>query len=95
MSGLYASPTKGKITYRVHQKGGTWLPEVVNLEDYAGNLGKPIDGLQMKTTEGTIYYRVHIKNGNWLSWVAKWDNTPEGYAGIYGKEIDAIQIYIK
>jgi len=95
VSGLYANTSKGKITYRVHQKGGSWLPEVVNLEDYAGNLGKPIDGLQMKATDGTIYYRVHLKNGAWLPWVAKWDNTSNGYAGIYGREIDAIQMYIK
>lgn len=95
ISGLYASPTSGRIVYRVHQKEGSWLPSVVNREDYAGNLGYPIDGLQMEYTLGTIYYRVHIKGGLWLAWVSKWDDTSDGYAGIFGKEIDAIQMYIK
>lgn len=95
ISGLYASPTSGRIVYRVHQKDGEWLPSVVNREDYAGNLGYPIDGLQMEYTLGKVYYRVHIKDGTWLPWVDKWDDTSDGYAGIYGKEIDAIQMYIK
>ena len=95
ISGLYASPSKGRIVYRVHQKAGSWLPSVVNREDYAGNLGYPIDGLQMESTVGTIYYRVHTKNGSWLPWVNKWDDTADGYAGIYGREIDAVQMYIK
>lgn len=33
-----------------------------------------------------------IKGEGWLSWVSKVDDTSNGYAGIYGKEIDAIQI---
>lgn len=95
ISGLYAKPSRGDVRYRAHQKGGGWLPIVKNFEDYAGNLGRPIDGIQMETTEGVIYYRAHIKGGKWLSWVNKWDDTANGYAGIYGKEIDAVQMYIK
>ena len=75
--------------YRVHDlKKNKWLPFVNGMEDYAGNLSNPIDGLQVKNAT----YRVHIKGGNWLSWVNKVDNTSSGYAGIYGNEIDAIQI---
>ncbi len=44
------------------------------------------------STTNEIEYRVHIKGGNWLSWVKKADNTNEGYAGIYGKSIDGIQV---
>lgn len=74
---------------RVHDmKKNTWLPWVENRNDYAGNLGNPIDGVQI---EG-VAYRVHLKNGGWLSWINRVDNTPNGYAGIYGREIDAIQI---
>ena len=61
---------------------------VIGRNDYAGNLDNPIDGVQIYG----VFYRVHLKNGPWLSWVSKVDETNNGYAGIYGKEIDAIQI---
>lgn len=74
---------------RVHDKvKNMWLPWVVNRQDYAGNLGNAIDGLQV---EG-VTYRVHLTNGPWLPWVNKVDDTANGYAGIYGREIDAVQI---
>jgi len=44
------------------------------------------------TKKENIEYRVHLKNGGWLPWVNKADNTNEGYAGIYGKSIDGIQV---
>ena len=91
----------GKLQYRVHTKGGKWLGWITDRnkdqygDDFAGILNKPIDGVQIKATKGTAVYRVHIKGGNWLSWVSKVDDSSNGYAGIYGKEIDAIQVYIK
>ncbi len=85
MGGIYLD----RYPIRVHDKNkGYWLPWVENRGDYAGNLGNEIDGVQI---EG-LKYRVHIKNGSWLSWVSKVDDTKDGYAGIYGKAIDAIQI---
>lgn len=39
-----------------------------------------------------IEYRVHLKGGTWLDWVSKADSTSEGYAGIWGKAIDGIQV---
>ncbi len=78
-----------KLKYRVHDKiKNKWLPFVEGRTNYAGNLGNTVDGIQIENAT----YRVHIKNGGWLSWVSKVDNTNNGYAGIYGKEIDAIQI---
>ena len=47
---------------------------------------------EIKSNNNDIQYRVHIKGGNWLEWVSKADNTNQGYAGIYGKTIDCIQI---
>lgn len=91
---IFINLTKGNIKYRVHQlKDNRWLPSVTNREDYAGNK-KSIDGIQIKSDNCKISYRVHLKKGGWLSWVSKWDNTNNGYAGIYGKEIDAIQIKV-
>ena len=77
------------LTYRVHDKvKNKWLPYITGSSDYAGNLPNDIDGVQIKNA----IYRVHIKNGEWLSWVSKVDDSSSGYAGIYGKVIDAVQI---
>ena len=74
---------------RVHDMvKGYWLPWVQNRNDYAGNLGNAIDGIQI---EG-VAYRAHITNGGWLPWVYKADDTADGYAGIYGQPIDALEI---
>lgn len=79
-----------QLTYRVHDKNkNKWLPYVTGRNDFAGNKTS-IDGVQIKGAT----YRVHIKGGNWLDWVSKVDDTNTGYAGIYGKEIDAIQIKV-
>ena len=72
-------------TYRVHQKGGKWLPWVINRNDYAGNLGKSIDAIQIK---GKTYRVYDNKKGKWLPWVTG----ENGYAGNFGNSIGAIQI---
>ena len=77
------------LEYRAHDKvKKKWLHWIAGDTDYAGNLPNDIDGLQIKNAT----YRVHIKGGGWLSWISKVDDTPQGYAGIYGKTIDAVQI---
>nr|DAT96331.1 MAG TPA: N-acetylmuramoyl-L-alanine amidase [Bacteriophage sp.] len=95
---VYASLSKGNITYKVHYKGGKWLPAVTNRKDYAGIFNKPIDGLMMKTDTGkTIHYQVHLRRKNkWLPYVTGFNENDNnnGYAGIIGQEIDAIKIYI-
>lgn len=76
-------------TYRVHDRvKGKWLPWITGATDYAGNLPDNIDGVQVKGAT----YRVHIRGGKWLEWVDKVDDTKNGYAGIIGETIDAIQI---
>ncbi|MCL2881830.1 MAG: hypothetical protein FWF45_02915, partial [Coriobacteriia bacterium] len=96
VDGVYASLSSGNIYYTAHQKGGYWLPEVKNRTGYAGNLTKPIDGLMVRTDTGrTIHYRVHLQGGAWLDYVSGYNaSTGSGYAGIIGKTIDAIQIYL-
>lgn len=95
--------SKGYCRYRVHRihldewdefKTGN---SVTDSKGYAGNGRDCIDGLQMeiRNVPGyNIVYRVHIINEDWLDWVTNYDSTPDGYAGIYGKLIDAIQIKI-
>lgn len=103
ISGFRANLNRGNIFYKVHTKNGRWLGEIKNREremgygdDFAGILGRPIDAIMIKSDVGTAKYRVHIINGNWLPWVSGYDmNDSEfGYAGIFGKEIDAIQVEI-
>lgn len=98
VSAVYASLSSGNITYAVHTKGGSWLPAVTNRSDYAGIYSKPIDGLMMKTDTGkTIHYRVHLKSSNtWLPYVTGYSTSDSnnGYAGVFGSEIDGIQVYL-
>ena len=95
---VYANLSSGNVTYQVHYKGGKWLSEVKNRADYAGIFNKPIDGLAMKTDTGkTIHYKVHLRRQNkWLPYVTGYNTSDSnnGYAGILGQEIDAIQVYI-
>ena len=97
---VYANLSSGNITYQVHSKNGKWYGEIKNREDYAGVFNKPIDALRMKidVPGKKLEYRVHIKGKNkWLGWVTGYDinDAKNGYAGILGYEIDAVQIRVK
>lgn len=82
------------VYYRVQTQKHGWLPEVKNLEDYAGWEDSPITGVAMKVDRGSIKYRVHVKGGNWLNWITKYDinDYKNGYAG-NNKPIDAVEVY--
>lgn len=87
---LSNSPTKNiDVTYQVYING-KWLPNVTNLNDYAGIFGKPIQAIYASLNEGSIRYRVHTINGTWLPWVTN----REDYAGIFGKNIDALEMQL-
>lgn len=101
MGGIRAKCVNGRIYMQTHIKGGKWLDTInsstyskgsKNGNSYSGLFGKAIDGVKIWSDYGYVEYRVHIKGGKWLPWVKKADNTADGYAGIYGKEIDAIQM---
>ena len=85
---------KVNVYYKVKTQKHGWLPEVKNLEDYAGWENSPITCLAVKVDKGSIKYRVHVKGGKWLGWITKYDinDFNYGYAG-NNKPIDAIQIY--
>ena len=82
------------VYYRVKTQKHNWLPEVKNLEDYAGYNNSAITDVAIKVDKGSIKYRVHVKGGNWLGWITDYNinNGKTGYAG-NGKPIDAIQVY--
>lgn len=89
----------GKLKYKAHIKGGKWLKEVTKWdntsEGYAGIKGKAIDAITISSEKGKLSYRVCLKDKTWLPWVTKYGTKKDDeYAGIYGKEIVAIQIKI-
>lgn len=102
---VYVSCNLGNVKYAVHCWGGDqyehhphneWLPEVKNREDYAGLFNQPIDAFILKS-DVPAKYRAHLrKGGHWLDWVktsdADYKDSMNGYAGIIGEPIDAIEI---
>ena len=82
------------IYYRVRTQKHGWLPEVKNLEDYAGYENSPITDVSIRVDKGSLKYRVHVKGGTWLTYVTGHNiaDSINGYAG-NGKIIDAIEIY--
>lgn len=85
-----AKPT---LTYRVYADN-RWYNEVKGLSNIAGRAKQAISAIALKVSRGKIRYRVHLLNGDWLPWVDGYDinDSNNGYAGIKGKVIDAIQV---
>lgn len=52
------------------------------------------DCIAMKAEGCQLKYRVHVLDGGWLPWVTGFDigDPVNGYAGVMGKTIDAVQI---
>ena len=84
---------KPTLTYRVYADG-RWYDEVKGLSNIAGRKKQAISGVAVKVSAGKLCYRVHLLNGDWLPWVSGYDIKDDinGYAGIKGKVIDAIQV---
>lgn len=96
IGGIYINANTGSVDYCVHTLGGRWLPTVRDRTDFAGIPGRAIDGLCIKS-ESPVQYQVHIKNGGWLSAVssknADINDALDGFAGILGREIDAVYVW--
>ena len=82
------------VYYKVKTQKHGWLPEVKNLEDYAGFENSPIIAFAVKVDKGSIRYRAHIKNKGWLPYVNGYNinDFKNGYAG-NDEIIDAMEIY--
>lgn len=80
--------------YRVRTAQDGWLPEVVNLNDYAGIQGHAITDVAIGVDRGSLWYQVHVKGGSWLPAVTGYNinDYNNGYAG-NGKIIDAVRVY--
>lgn len=87
-----AKPVESKIsvTYQTYDnKSKRWLPNVVDLTDYAGIAGRTVGGVFANLSSGNIYYKVHLKGSKWLPLVTNRSD----YAGIKGKAIDGLAMY--
>jgi hypothetical protein len=102
ISGLRVKLSEGEVTVRSHICGkpkNDWLSPVTDWNEgsngYSGWKGRPTDCIAINGEK--LKYRVHIKGGKWLPWVSGYDitNSKTGFAGIYGKTIDAVQIGVK
>ena len=80
--------------YRVRTKEDGWLPEVINLADYAGIPGHAITDIAIGVDRGSLWYQVHVKGGVWLPTVSGYNinDYNNGYAG-NGQVIDAVRVY--
>ena len=89
------SNKKVNVYYRVKTKKHGWLPEVKNLEDYAGWDNSPITGVAIRVDKGSIKYRVHIKGKGWLPYVTGYNinDIINGFGGDGKNVIDAIEVY--
>lgn len=98
---LPATNTSVDAFYKVAVKDGktgkaTWLPEVKNLEDYAGlNERKKIVGFMAKASQGQMRVQAHVKGKGWYSVVTGYDENDRknGFAGDLVNDIDAVMMY--
>ena len=88
------SSNEVNVYYRVKTQKHGWLPEVKNLEDYAGYEGSPIIGLAIRVDKGSIKYRVTTVSGKTLGWITGCDidDYISGWAG-NGEPIALVEAY--
>ena len=82
------------VTYRVKTKQDGWLPEVSNLNDYAGIVGHVIVAIAINF-QGHGWYQVCTKKYGWLEAVRGYDikDDNKGYAGWQDDEVIAVRAY--
>lgn len=95
---------KGEIKYRVHIKGGSWLPYVTGYDigdtknGYAGN-GKIIDAIEVyyyTPKDIRPFKKAKYKVNNYpYQYDNERSNNMDGYAGVFGINITKFQIIIE
>jgi len=104
--GIKAWSSKGHIELQAHTVNGKWWSIVDHADNdsdgYAGSIksGSAIDCIHARLV-GVDGYKLRIRVapigggfGDYYSWVNKWDDSSSGYAGIFGKKIERIQMDI-
>lgn len=103
--GIAIKVDEGQLKYRVHVKGGGWLGWISDYDidnwktGCAGNKTIDIDAIQIDFSGVSGYtarYRVStISTKSYLDWIEGYNTSNSmGYAGIFGRAIDKIQIEI-
>ena len=103
--GIAIKVDKGQLKYRVHVKGGGWLGWISDYDidnwktGCAGNKIIDIDAIQIDFSGVSGYtarYKVStISTKSYLDWIEGYNTSNSmGYAGIFGRAIDKIQIEI-
>lgn len=103
--GIAIKVDKGQLKYRVHVKSGGWLGWISDYDidnwktGCAGNKTIDIDAIQIDFSGVSGYtarYRVStISTKSYLDWIEGYNTSNSmGYAGIFGRAIDKIQIEI-
>ena len=100
--------SRGSVRYRVHIQGGGWLPYVTGYDignaanGYAGN-GQAIDAVEIyyETPDDIrpyrkAKYRVSPLGGGYWPWQydRETNGSQDGYAGMFGRQIDRFQLTI-
>ncbi len=87
--------TQVNVIYQVKTKKHGWLPEVVNLTDFAGFEDSPITALAMRVDRGSIKYCVHVIGKGWYEYVDGCDinDIINGFAGDGENAIDCVEAY--
>ena len=109
ITALIIKVSRGSVKYRVHLKGGDWLPYVTGFDyndfnnGFAGDQKTPIDAVEIiyYTPEGESYkyarYMVSVfDNRNFYPEQIdnETSNGMDGYAGVMGNAIDKFQMWI-
>ena len=96
-NGSNKTATPPNMYYRVKTKNQGWLPEVKNLQDYAGIEQDPVTAVAIKVDKGSLWYRAHVTSGKWYEKVTGYNinDDENGYAGDGSTPIDAIIVYYK
>lgn len=77
-----------KVIYYRTRYSGKFRETKMNGQQ-SGNGKSWISCYQVKSNLGTVYYCSHLMDTDkWLTEVSKWDDTPNGFAGIAGKKSD-------
>ena len=103
--GIAIKVDKGQLKYRVHVKGGGWLGWISDYDidnwktGCAGNKTIDIDAIQIDFSGVSGYtarYKVStISTKSYLDWIEGYNTSNSmGYAGIFGRAINKIQIEI-
>ncbi len=85
----HSEPKPIDVIYQVwDKKNKKWLPNVKNLEDYAGIYGNDVCCIYINLSSGNVFYKVHTFGGGWLPVVKNRND----YAGLFNKAIDGLMI---